>query len=451
VILARRFAPPSAPADGIPLKLAAASRVLLGMRAWLLCLVACGASPAPRIAPPPPPPAKPVVHHLDDPDVNRHPEKLLSIDWSVDRDPAETWKLIAPTGADFEEKLQEIPDAQQGKLALALLAGGNFACAPVMNCGEPLYIPEPAPDSGFGDPCLRRMLAMWALDQLEPDQQPKDVLRALAAIPDSQLVAQVIHAVPEADQDFRLELIAIAWQAGVHMEDAVAALDEDHLVTALVKDHIDAVLDQLTADRHRTEFVHAITDERLSAKQRVQAMTEIAAADLTSTGKDVLAPDLQKALIAATHSPDCAVAAAAAHMFETRGDHRFGPKRPHTRKVEPMMRAMCVLAQYEALQRADEPSYLPGYVPAAGLDIVRVSYDEYADPHTSEQTDHVARDQALLPELEDLLRALPHCTGTVCTSREHEFRFGWKPGPGGDLLLARIDVVERPSCGMISP
>ena len=59
--------------------------------------------------------------------------------------------------------------------------------------------------------------------------------------------------------------------------------------------------------------------------------------------------------------------------------------------------------------------------------------------------------QVAMPEIEDLLRALAHCTGSVCTSEEHEFRFGWKPGPGGDLLLARIDVVERPSCGIIKP
>src|SRR3569623_950452 len=427
------------------------------MRAWLFSLAACGASSAPRAVPPPaPPPAKPAVHHLEDPDVNKHEAELLSLDWSVDRDPIETWKLIAPTGADFEdgafgEKLQKIPVEQSVKLALALLAGGNFACAPVMSCGEALYIPDPTPTADFNDPCLRRMLAMWAVEQLEADLQPKDVLRALAAITDSQLVAQVIHAVPEADQDIRLELLAIAWTAGVHLPDAVAQRDEALLFTALVKDHIDAVIDQLTADRHRAEFLQASADEQLSAKQRTQAMSAVADTDLPSTGKDVLAPDLQKVLIKAPHSPDCAVAAAAAHMFVTRGDHRFGPKRPHTRKVEPMMRAMCVLAQYEALQRADEPSSLPGYVPAAGLDIVRVSYDEYADPHTSEETTHVARDQAMLPELEDMLRAFDHCTAGVCTSREHEFRFGWKPGPGGDLLFVWIDVVERPSCGTISP
>ncbi|MBV8759836.1 MAG: hypothetical protein JO257_21280 [Deltaproteobacteria bacterium] len=427
------------------------------MRAWLFILVglvACGGSPAPKpvVAPP-----APVVHHLADPDVNKPREtKLLSIDWSVDRDGNELWKLIAPTGADWEAKLDEVPEAQTDKLALALLQGGNFACAiPAGACGVPADLPAPAPTAGLDDPCLRRLLALWSIAQLEPDQLPKDVLRAIAALPppESQLVGTAIRAVPESEQDFRLELLAIAWQAG--QRELVAAilpdLDEAHVATALTKHHIDAALESLTADRHRGEFLAAIADERIGAVARNQAMVEVAALDTTTTGRDVLAPDLQKALIAATHSKDCAVVAAAAHMFEARGDHRFGPKRPRARKVEPLMRAVCVLAHYEEMQRADEPSYLPGYVPAAGIDLTRVTYDEYADPHTTESTEHVARDQVVLPELEDLIRALDHCTGSVCTSEEHEFRFDWKPGPGGDLLLARIAVVERPSCGMIKP
>ena len=64
-------------------------------------------------------------------------------------------------------------------------------------------------------------------------------------------------------------------------------------------------------------------------------MIEVAAAD-TSTGKDKLAPDLAEGADRGHEArTDCAVAAAAAHMFETRGDHRFGPKRPRTRKAEP--------------------------------------------------------------------------------------------------------------------
>jgi hypothetical protein len=424
-------------------------------RLLILCVAACGAAPRPAPAPVPAVPA-PTVHHLDDPDVNRPAATpLLAIDWSQPHDPLALWKLIAPTGADWEAKLDEVPEAQTDALALALLAGGNFACAtPAPACsGAPADLPDPAPTAGFDDPCLRRLLALWSIAQLEPDQLPKDALRMIAALPppESQLVASTISRVP--DQDDKLELLAIAWQAGQH--DIVAGLasdlDEAHLATALSKHHIDAALDQLTADRHRTEFLHAITDDKLAAATRAQAMSELAAGDTVATGKDVLAPDVQKALIAATKSPDCAVAAAAAHMFEARGDHRFGPKRPATRKPAAMMRALCVLANYEQLQRADEPSYLLGYVPAAGLDIHRVTYDLYADPHTSETTDHVARDEVALPELTDLIGAFGHCKDAVCTSDEREFHFGFKPGPGGNLLLARIDVVERPPCGMITP
>ena len=422
-------------------------------------MLACGASPARTPAPVPPPaaPPAPVVHHLDDPDVNRPHDKLLSIDWSVQRDPRDLWKLIAPSGVDWEARLEEVPDTVTDGLATSLLTGGNFTCAtPAQACGNvPGDVPPPAPTAGLDDPCLRRLLALWSLAQLEPDQLPKDALRAIAALPppESQLVANAIRMVPESEQDFRLELLAIAWQAG--QRDVVAGivpdLDEDHVAAALAKHHIDAALESLTADRHRAEFLAAIADDKLGATARNQAMIEVAALDTTTTGKDVLAPDLQKALISATHSKDCAVVAAAAHMFEARGDHRFGPKRPRARKVEPLMHALCVLAHYEEIQRADEPSYLPGYVPASGMDLTRITYDEYADPHTTETTEHVARDQVVLPELEDMLRALDHCTGSVCTSEEHEFRFDWKPGPGGDLLLARITVVERPSCGMLKP
>ena len=45
-----------------------------------------------------------------------------------------------------------------------------------------------------------------------------------------------------------------------------------------------------------------------------------------------------------------------------------------------------------------------------------------------------------------MIRALAHCKDTVCSSDEREFRFGFKPGPGGDLLLTRLEVVEKPPC-----
>jgi len=425
--------------------------------AWL---AACSGPPRAPVAPAPASaPSRPSPHHLDDPDVNRPPTpKLLAgIDWNA----PVTWDQIAPTGADFEERLDEIPDVPAAdELAVAMLTGGNFACAaPPAACGAPVDVPAPAPGATAADPCLRRLLALWSLSRVDDELVPRvrDAIKAIAALPppESQLVATAIKAVPESDQDGRLELLGIAWRAGQHevVNGLLSGLDDAHLVTALTRDHIDGTLDLLTADRERRAFLGAIADEQLATAARISAMSEVAAADVVATGKDRLTPDLEKALIAATRSADCATAAAAAHVFEAHGDHRFGPKRPHARTTAAMMRAMCVLASYEQLLRADEPSYLLGYVPASGLDLVRVTYDPYSDvdtdgdgdPHTARTTEHVSRDEVVLPELEDLIRALHSCKGTVCTSDEHEFRFTWKP-QGGEMILSRIEVIERPPC-----
>lgn len=429
--------------------------------AFLLALAACGAPPRTPVAPPataPAPPPAPAPHHLDDPDVNLPHEKLLNVDWNG----PVTWEQIAPTGEDVDAKLDEIPDAPAADdLAIAMINGGNFACSsPPQGCGAPLDLPAPTPTATLTDPCLRRILALWSLGRVDEDMLPKirDGLRTIAALPppESQLVAQAIRTIPESDEDGRLELLGIAWKAGQRdiVAAAVADLDEAHIVTALTRLHIDGAIDQLTPDRFRAAFLGAITDEQLAASTRQGAMTEVASADVVATGKDKLAPDLEKALIAATKSPDCAVAAAAEHMFETHGDHRFGPRRPHARTVPPMMRAMCVLASYEQLLRSDEPSYLASYIAPAGLDLVRVTYDPYSDvdtdgdgdPHTARTTERIKRDEVVLPELEDMIRALHHCKDAVCTSDEREFHFTWTRGAGGELILSKLEVIELPPC-----
>jgi hypothetical protein len=121
------------------------------------------------------------------------------------------------------------------------------------------------------------------------------------------------------------------------------------------------------------------------------------------------------------------------------------------------MRAVCVLASYEALQQADEPSLLSTYLPARGLERITITYDPLSDtdtdadgdPHTTHTAELVARGDAVLPELEDLVRAMQHCTGAICVSDDHEFRFVWapagKPG-GGEVVLSRIELADRPPC-----
>ena len=68
------------------------------------------------------------------------------------------------------------------------------------------------------------------------------------------------------------------------------------------------------------------------------------------------------------------------------------------------------------------------------------------DPHTVHTTELVPRTEAVLPELEDLVRAMQHCTGAICVSDEHEFRFVWTRGE-----LSRIELADRPPCTPTAP
>jgi hypothetical protein len=117
------------------------------------------------------------------------------------------------------------------------------------------------------------------------------------------------------------------------------------------------------------------------------------------------------------------------------------------------MRALCVLASYEGLQAADEPSLLATYLPPRGLERTTITYDPLSDTdddrdgdvHTTHAADLVARPDAVLPEREDLVRAFAHCTNTICVSDDHEFRFVWK-ATAGLLRLTRLDLADRPPC-----
>lgn len=420
-----------------------------------IALTSCAA------APPPPPvaapaPAPPVAERPPDPDLHRAPPpKLLAIDWAQtpvadDASALALWRTIAPTGADWEDKLREIPASHARPLALALLRAGNFTCVtpPTGACAKPAYdVPAPTDAATLDDPCLRRRLAMWALEQLEPADVPaaRDALFAIAAIPppESELVEAVLRLTRDVPQDERLAVLAVAWSAGQRdlVNAAVGPLDEAHLFTAVAKHHIAGALDVLSPEAHRAAYLAAITDEALAAKARLSAITELAARP---------APDLTKALLTATRAKDCSVAAAAARALH---DPKYLPRLPRTTNPTVAMRALCVLASYEGLQAADEPSLLATYLPPRGLERTTITYDALSttdddgdgDVHTTHAAELVPRAEAVLPEREDLVRAFAHCTGTICVSDDHEFRFVWKPAAGG-LQLTRLDLADRPPC-----
>src|SRR6185312_16818765 len=108
-----------------------APRSILAEVCPLICAVALGCGGSPHEVPI----AAPIAMtpdaggHLNDPDLNRPPApKLLAIDWAnvkvaSDADAIALWKQIAPTGEDWQQRLDEIPPGSpiQHALAVALL------------------------------------------------------------------------------------------------------------------------------------------------------------------------------------------------------------------------------------------------------------------------------------------------------------------------------------------
>ena len=442
------------------------TRAALGTLATLAALVGAACGETPRASTTPQPertvvaaPVRSVEPMQDTPP----PVRLLAIDWAkvplvtVD-DALAVWRTIAPTGEDWQEKLDEVPATAARPLAIALLLGGSFTCmAPQLRreCTQPHYdVDPPAHAATFDAPCLRRLLALWALDHLEPADVPTvlPALRSLVAIPppESQLVEAAIAAVPEYDRATRLELVGLALAAG--QSDAVdmilTTLDEPSLVTAATRFHSASALVVLSADSQRPTYIAAVTDEALSKSARIGAIADLLTIDVANAR---LEPDLHAALVTATASADCGVAAVAIRALVATGEKQYLPKRGKT--VLAMMRTLCVIASYERLQGADDPSLLAGLVPAKGLERLAVTYDALGETdedgdgnvHTSRQLDLLSRDALAFPQTDEATRAMQSCEGTVCKSADLEVRYVIKPGAGG-LRLTRIELWDRPPC-----
>lgn len=395
-------------------------------------------------------------------DTSQQSGRLLYIDWASlrfddDADAIKVWRQIAPTGADWERKLEEVPgDLRIARaLAVAMIRSGGFACAPVAvkTCkGTATGIPPPTRNSTLADACLRRRLAVWSFDRLEADDIPKlrAALRSIAKLPppESELVELALRALPESDSAGRYELIQLAWKAGHRdlLNGMLSGLPDRYLVDAVQRLHIDGALDMLSPETHRSVFMRAIRDEKLKSAARVFAVDQLA-----ESSSD-LAPDLRSLLISATKHRDCSLAAAAARALESYGDRSFVPLPPTTTRKDVMMRFLCVLANYQAMQSASDPSLLSMYVPSRGLEIARVATNRDSGPSTrgadsraERSIELIPRSFAKLPDIAELRQAFDSCTGGTCTTADRTFRFMFRT-QNRALALWRIEVIDRLPC-----
>ncbi len=345
-------------------------------------LAACGTPAARRDSPvtvvvataAPAQPAPPTNQAHDDP-----PKKYVNIDWakvviSSDQDALAIWQRINPTTEDLAVKLGEIPRnaAITKPLARAMLRSGNFVC-PSRNLGNacsPVFelIDTPA-DATLTEPCLRRELALWSIDQLDDNDAisvaPELIALAGLPLPETELPNAAFELLPLGpDGDALLYDMAIAAHrvfrtvplSGENTPAVMARLLHEH--------HLAETLDHLTIEEARSEIVAAIGDVQLPVAARREALLAVIEAN---DGK--LDADGRAALQRIARDANCELAGLASRAL--------GTALVPSASAKPLLqlRALCLAAH------AEVP--LAGFIDRRGL--TRISYgdDETTDEDSS--------------------------------------------------------------------
>ena len=246
-----------------------------------------------------------------------------TIDWASLRfdtraHASKAWRTIAPTGGDWPELLATAPDDPSLIVALAdaLLADGNFVCtryvADVDGCRRPeLGVDGPAANAGLDDPCLRRELALWALDELPSDHPSVEQhLTALVSNPqhDPFLVSRAAEFANALPEPMLLRILAKGKSAGhVGVDEGLAGVAEATMRKAAAA-HIDGAYEMTAADSLTAMFVTGLRDLRLRAETRAHIAADLGAV-LDDNGQ--MPSNVRAALMRAVSDRSPAVAAAA--------------------------------------------------------------------------------------------------------------------------------------------
>jgi len=268
------------------------------------------------------------------------------------------WAKLAPTGADYTDKLAAIPDDPKvaRPMAIALLRGGDFECKKVVDagsCGEEILEFEPLePTAGFDDPCLRRRLAPWALEHLTPADVVAlaDELEGLVRLPppEDDLPKAAFAVIPAGNDDLRLAFLAAAQAAHrdeLAQMEASGLVGDAALLEAAGKLSIDAAIKRLDPGKHRAARIAALGDTDLQVATREE---------LLATFDGDRGADVRAALVALTADADCGLAMAAAERLAGLGDPSYLPRRPDGQDVGDYLRALCLLAHDSDASRRDE-------------------------------------------------------------------------------------------------
>ncbi len=383
-------------------------------RSTLVALVAAGCGAGRTAAPP----TVEIAHHATRGELVAAPDLDLEAG-------ARMWRALAPTGATYEQVLASIPAEPELRrsMAVALLREADFACNDTVEewgCADSWQVLAPLdPAATIDDPCLRRFLAVWSLQQLEPDDAISlgEVMVDLASMPmpEDALPRAAFDVAP--DDGLRLRMLA----AAEHGDQYTDTLESDHArVAALVRLHLPGALAGLDVAAHRDALRPALLDPELDSYTRAALLEGFAddPDDRVTHALAELADDL-----------DCGLAMRAATLLAERGDPSRLPVRPRNRDPEAHLRALCMLGS-----DAD----MTAWIGDAGYDTTVTTYDD------APVVDHVDRDDAGFDER--LIASSWTCDGLTCTAGSATVTF--EPAADGGLELATIESTEEyEGCG----
>ncbi|HUQ07577.1 MAG TPA: hypothetical protein VM261_34020 [Kofleriaceae bacterium] len=365
---------------------------------------------------------------------------------------------LGPTGATWEETLARVPPERARAVAIAFLRQGDFACRAILTedvgCASTIEVFAPiAPDATLDDGCLRRLVAGWALDQLEATDVAAvaDALAAIVALPhpEQALADAVVALVPPKDDRLRLRLVeaALAAQRDDVADQLLPGLTPGGAAHALVELDRDAALALLGDDA--SGAIAAALDNGLSYPAALDALNQLAVEHLAD-------PEVLAAVIRQTTSDDCAVAARAVSLLDAAGDDQYLPSHGAPTDAASATRALCV-AGHVSPDEARE--VLRTLVSADGLDLVDVDHtymdgpelpdpdlDGDHDPYTHTTRRHVVAASAAG---DDILDALPtSCEDGACYGPTGTVTLTFGSGAGHAFSLDEIRVERADNgCG----
>jgi len=366
-------------------------------------------------------------------------------------EPAEaalTWASLAITGDNWQAQLATIPADQRASLAVRFLEAGAFECPALPpqpgECAEQGALRQPDAGSTLKDPCLRRLVALWALEQIDEDMITASLSSALMRIvrippPDRELPAAALDKMPGG-----FLTAAAMWEAKAAGNDelvsahALDGFDDEDLRQAAGSFHFDEALLALDPAVDRELYLDALSDDALRPATRLQVIDLMVSLALDDGG---LHDRVHRRLTELVETDDCTLAAAAqAALAELDGD-RVPPVIGPFEAEADVIRAICA-----TLGTGSRGKAWKSMIARSGLDIADHTEDpwrvdalwaEYpfaydddedgvpdvpeADPDldgnaaTWKETRHMRwHDQSRLPFADELRLALPHCEDTRC-------------------------------------